>query len=165
MGLEDDLSWAVRELYGRVYRFAYRFVGNRETAQDIVQESFLRLAAVAPGLDADGTRRWLFVAARNLCISHLRRDLARAEPSLDAIQPADPESVSVRKELGDSIRGAVAQLPPDQREVVLLREYEDMSYAEISAVLGCAEGTVKSRLARAREHLRVLLGPIREDWK
>ena len=63
------------------------------------------------------------------------------------------------------VREAVAGLPPYLREVTLLREYENMTYAEIATVLGCSEGTVKSRLARARTALREQLLPLKEDLR
>jgi len=84
------------------------------------------------------------------------------EPSCPAATPADAHDSC---EKAARVREAVAGLPPHLREVVLLREYEDMTYAGIAAVLGCNEGTVKSRLARARMALRERLLPLTEDLR
>jgi RNA polymerase sigma-70 factor, ECF subfamily len=143
-------------------------LGNREAAEDAAQEAFLRLAQHDnPSLDTEAARRWLFVVARNLCINQLRRATRHGEEPLDwhADMPdtgANPAELGAKQDRGERVREAVAALPPAMREIVVLREYESMAYAEIAAVLGCGEGTVKSRLARARDLLRVRLKPFVE---
>lgn len=165
-----DAVEAVDRFYGTIYRFAYRMLQERETAEDVSQEVFLRLAAGAPHMNAEATRRWLFVVARNLCLSELRRASVRAR-SLREIAgegPApirSPSSQATADEVGEQIAKVIAGLEPEFREVVVLREYEGLDYAEIAAILGCAEGTVKSRLARARERLREGLRPYWESQR
>ena len=137
--------------------------GHWETAQDVAQEAFARLAAQeAPLRGPDAERRWLFVVARNLAFTHLRsrkRDTAAANSS-GAV--ATPEQIESGSETAALIAKAIHALPDDFREVVVLREYESMSYAEIADIIGAAVGTVKSRLARARSILREQLAKLLE---
>lgn len=155
--------------YESLYRFAYRMLGNSEMAEDVVQEVFLRMARNSPrNPDGESVRRWLFVVARNLCLSHLRRSAAHREEPLDVCPEVpfpglNPAEVAQMAERSKWIKDAVAQLPPAMREVVILREYEGMNYAQIAEIAGCPLGTVRSRLARAREELRKRLQPLLEE--
>ena len=155
--------------YTDVYRFAYRLLGRSVAAEDIVQETFLRAARNhAKHLEGEPARRWLFVVARNLCVSHLRHAARHPEVPLDAgpetrSQRPNPAEIVDASERAGFVKDAVAQLSPAMREVVVLREYEGMDYAQIADIVGCSLGTVKSRLARARGQLRVRLEPMLED--
>jgi len=155
--------------YSDLYRFAYRLLGRSAAAEDVVQETFLRTARNhAKQLEGEPARRWLFVVARNLCVSHMRRVVRHREVPLDAgpetrSQRPNPREAVAAGERAEFVENAVAQLPPAMREVVVLREYEGMDYAQIADIVGCSLGMVKSRLARAREQLRVLLEPLLED--
>ncbi|MFH1744126.1 MAG: RNA polymerase sigma factor [bacterium] len=166
--MKTDLLENLSENYRDVYRFAYRMLGSHETAEDIVQESFLRLARENPkALVGESARRWLFVVARNLCISHLRKHARQPHIGLDSLNEletpgADPGQSAQAIERSELIKKVVSELPLVLREVVILREYEGHSYAEIAALLGCPAGTVKSRLAAARETLRKRLEPLME---
>ena len=155
--------------YESLYRFAYRMLGSCETAEDVVQEVFLRMARNSPrNPDGESVRRWLFVVARNLCMSHLRRRAVQREEPFDVcpevLSPGlNPAEVAQMAERSKWIKDAVAQLPPAMREVVILREYEGMNYAQIAEIAGCPLGTVRSRLARARQELRKRLQPLLEE--
>ena len=154
--------------YGDVYRFAYRMVGESSIAEDIVQESFLRMARnQAKNLEGESARKWLFVVARNLCVSHLRRSVRHRKVSIDVcphIRSAEPDpgQSMCANDRSRLVAEAVSELPSDMREVVILREYEGMDYAQVAEVVGCAVGTVRSRLARARDRLRVSLQSVWE---
>lgn len=167
--MHSPLRDAFRRNYRDIYGFAYRMVGNHEEAEDIAQEAFLRLARNASAdLKGESARRWLFVVARNHAISRLRRNARHHEVTLDGVAAvespaANPGEAEASLERCAQVRAAVLELPPHMREVVVLREYEGMAYAEIAAVVGCSEGTVKSRLARAREVLRKRLSPLLEN--
>jgi RNA polymerase sigma-70 factor (ECF subfamily) len=160
--LDADFLRNLDDHYSAVYRFVYRMVGRRETAQDVTQEAFTRLAAhTGPLQGALACRRWVFVVARNLAVSQLRESARRTELAAESIPleapapaPFDGEAATER---AAAVAKAVMALPTALREVVLMREYESMSYAEIAVVAGCSAGTVKSRLARARERLRQTL--------
>lgn len=165
-------SWARFERhYPDVYRFACRMLGNCDAAEDVAQEAMLRMARnCSKRLEGESARRWIFVVARNLCVSRLRRAARHPEVPLEACpearskgpNPAESAAASERSRL---IRDAIAQLPVAMREVVVLREYEDMDYAQIAEIIGCSLGTVKSRLARAREKLRRRLQPLLEEMR
>ena len=161
----------IKRHYESLYRFAYRMLGNSEMAEDVAQEALLRMVHHRPqGLEGESVRRWLFVVARNLCMSHLRRRAARREEPLDDAPEVpspglNPAEIAQMAERSKWIRDTVAQLPPAMREVVILREYEGMNYAQIAEIANCSLGTVRSRLARAREELRKRLQPLLEELR
>ncbi len=141
--------------------------GSHESAEDVVQESFLRLAHKNPLLpDRESTRRWLFVVARNLCTSKLRKRKRNPQVGYDDLRDLSvngtPMESAVDEERAEWIRRAVMDLPVVLREVLILREYEELSYMQIAEILGCPVGTVKSRIAAARQHLQKLLRPLLE---
>ena len=159
---------AAERHYGDLYRFAYRMIQAREAAEDMVQEAFLRLARTGPSLEDEPLRRWLFVVVRHLCISHLRREIVRRglDPPPDhPAQDPGPSVAAETEERSSWIARTVAELPVDQREAIVLREYQQMSYAEIAAIVDCSLGTVRSRLARARATLRLALAAQLEDYR
>jgi RNA polymerase sigma-70 factor (ECF subfamily) len=142
---------------------------SRETAEDISQEAFLRMAQMADIFRGDDdARRWTFTVARNLCLDFLRKSSGHNEVPLEKIsepQSSNPNpSISAMEGEWDLlIKRAVLNLSPDLREILILRAYENMSYDEISKITGCPVGTVKSRLARARDILRKTLKPLLEE--
>lgn len=138
-----------------VYRLAYARTGNRHDAEDVMQETFLTLLRKGPDQfdSGDHAKAWLLrVAAQRSC-DHFRRVNRRNETSLEEV-----ETASQRKgeERGETLE-AVLALPADLRLAVHLHYYEGYSVAEIAKVLGKSEGTVKSRLFRARAKLREYL--------
>jgi len=146
----------VRRHQDRVFRFLLRLTGSRDDAYDLAQEAFLRAWQALPGWRPEAKfATWLFGIARNAAI-----DLLRRRGVVEPVAPADvPERADTSSEpfarLDASQRlallgRALAALSPEHREILLLREVEDMAYNEIAAALGVGEGTVKSRLARAR---------------
>lgn len=158
----------VHENYGSLYRFVYRMAGNHEMAEDIVQETFLRLAREG-SKDLSGLygRRWLFVVARNLCISWFRKQTKQTEVPMDELNELhadtdNPIHSLTRQERDRQVQSAIASLPPVLREVILLREFEEMSYEEIANIVGCPLGTVRSRIAKARDLLKQKLLPMME---
>jgi len=144
--------------------------GNRADAEDIVQEAFLRAFKYFDRFSGERARPWLFAIVRNTCASWMAKNRPRhlvlvADPRDDADGAGDPaepvapspETQSVQRELGREIDRAIAALPPEFREVILLREVEELSYKEIAAVTDIPIGTVMSRLARARKLLQARL--------
>lgn len=161
-GDRQAFALLVRRHQERVFRFVLRMLGSRDEAMDLTQDSFLKAWNALPGWRPEARfATWLFQIARNATLDALRRH-ARvefvpldAEPGGEAaIEPRDgaplpEEQLADRQRIG-LLERALAALPAEQREILLLRELEDMSYAEIATTLGINEGTVKSRLARAR---------------
>jgi RNA polymerase sigma-70 factor (ECF subfamily) len=167
-GLQSALSEHFSRLFKDLYRFAYRMVGSRETAEDIVQEAFLKMAK-SQGQDfhADRTRRWMFVVVRNSCVDHFRRVTVEqrsvTDSNLGIVSSAPNPAIAVYDcERNDRIAKAVWELSPLLRETLILREFKNLNYTEIADIVGCSTGTVKSRLARARLELQQRLQPLME---
>ena len=143
-----------------VFRYLWRVVGQAEAARDLTQEVFLRVArAEAPAGDAGVRRAWVFTIARNLALNHLRDRGRRPEMvgiAHDVTQPAT-------QELGLAIARALASLSDLDRDVFLLRESGGLSYGEVAAACGISPDAVRSRLHRARQQLREVLGPSLAD--
>ena len=141
------------------YNFARWLARNDHDAEDIVQESLMKAFAAADEFRGNDTRVWLFTIVRNTTINLLRR--RRSERSVqwrDEIpEPADnredPESRMISSSRRARIRAAIAALPEDFREALVLREFEGLSYKEIASVINTPIGTVMSRLSRARAML------------
>ena len=149
----------VRRYQDRVYRFILRMVGSRDDALELTQEAFIKAWEALPGWQPEAEfRTWLFRIASNTATDTLRRRRVVQFVALDEDYDVpgdglDPEAQLQARQRLQALEAALNRLPQEQREIVLLREMEDMSYSEIGATLGIGEGTVKSRLARAREAL------------
>jgi RNA polymerase sigma-70 factor (ECF subfamily) len=138
--------------------------------EDLAQEVFLRAHAALARFDVHGPARpatWLLTIAVRLVQDRRRRRVVRALPRAMPIDdaPASPESEGQRAELGRAIARAAAELAPEQRNVFVLAEYHDLGLAEIADIVGAPEATVKTRLFRARERLRELLGAVWQETK
>ncbi len=155
--------------YADLYCFARRMLGSHANAEDVTQEAMLRFVRNKAGeLEGISCRKWLFVVVRNLCISQLRHKASRVEFSLDECAEAcscftTPSDSALSNERAVQVENAIAGLSPDMREVIILREYESMNYEEISGIIGCPVGTVRSRLARARSELQRRMKPFMEE--
>lgn len=138
------------------FNLARWLTGNEHDAEDVVQEACLRafraLGSFHPGNDG---RAWLLTIVRNTAWNSLRRN-RRHEPlaESDFIETSlDPEAELIRRADVESVRRALEELPPEYREVIVLREMESLSYRQIADVIGAPIGTVMSRLSRARAAL------------
>jgi RNA polymerase sigma-70 factor, ECF subfamily len=151
-----------------LYGYAVVLSRNRAEAEDLVQETCLRALRSIGQLRPDGNvKSWLFTILRNIWLNqvrHRRTVPEMAELDSDgsvAIEPVDggkdPHEVYVSGIERQQVREAIQQLPVEFREIIILREYEELSYQEIAVLLDCPPGNVMSRLARARSKLRDLL--------
>ncbi len=158
---ESEFRSAFEQNKDAVYRFAWRMSGSAEAAEDIAQEVFLTLLRQPMRFDpARGSlRNFLLAVARNLALKRWREE-HRWDELDDQIAP--PALDLEHQEIEDAVGAAVSSLPPLQREVLILAEYEDLSLEEIARAVDTEVGTVKSRLFRARENLRRALAPLRE---
>ncbi|MCX7624212.1 MAG: sigma-70 family RNA polymerase sigma factor [Thermomicrobium sp.] len=151
----------VRRYQGVVFAVALRLLGDRDAAEDIVQEAFVRAYFGLDRFRGTNFRAWVLRIAHNAALDHLRA--ARRHPRVPlerAPEPARDVEASPGVEhtgLQAALEAALALLPPDQRAVVLLVDVEGLPYDEVAEVLEIPVGTVKSRLARARVRLRQLL--------
>jgi RNA polymerase sigma-70 factor, ECF subfamily len=142
-----------------VFSFLLRLTGDSGRAEDLCQDAFLKVVRAAEGWEERARfRTWLFAIARNLAVDESRRMAFRRAESLD--DPSDgpaPDRAADAALLRPKLEAALAALPPEQREVFLLREHAGLRFAEIAEVTGTPENTVKSRMRYALEGLRVAL--------
>ena len=143
-----DWETLVTENENRLYRAALAILGDPQEAEDAVQDAFLAFLEKAPD-DLEHPGAWLMRVAVNSCRSRLRRAWRRELPLPDTLPAPGPEE---RQELEE-----LFALPPEDRAVIHLFYYEGLSTGEIARLTGQAEGTVRSRLSRARSRLRRLL--------
>jgi RNA polymerase sigma-70 factor, ECF subfamily len=151
------------------FNYARWLTRNDTDAEDVVQDACLRAMRFFSSLRDDNPRAWLFTIVRNTWYSRVsrRKDLREAAPSADRDRPGeeqpddalDPEERLLQQYAVARVHAALDQLPADFREVMVLRELEDLSYKEIAAVVGVPIGTVMSRLARGRDRLTAVLAP------
>lgn len=154
----------------RIYSLALRSTGSEQDAADITQEVFLRAWKNLDSFRGDSSlSTWLYRVTSNLCVDFARKKAAEGMPSsiddeespaadlADSSRMAQPEAAAENSELREELQFALAQLSEEHRRVVLLRDVAGMTYTDIARTLGLEEGTVKSRLARARASLRKIL--------
>ena len=172
---------AFEELFSRyakpVMNFAYRFVRNREIAEELVQEIFLRVHDAAPGYRPDARfTTWLYRIATNICLNEIRRPRFKAiHESLNT--PADcrhdgsardledtsrvgADTLLERRAVSSALRTALAGLPEKQRVAFVLNKYQELSYAEVAEVMKTSEKAVKSLIHRAKEAMAERLRPL-----
>ena len=163
-----------------VYNFILRFIGDKETAEDLLQEAFMRVIKGAEAYKRQAKfTTWLYTIARNLCVDQTRRRKHRKHASLDAPMDTSDDSgtlmdvipstemasdrKSVNKQLHQTMHRAISALSEEQREVFLMREVMEMPFAEIAAAVGASEPTVKSRMRYALEKLRAALAELGDE--
>ncbi len=168
--------WAARRLVEctqrSVHRYAWRMLGPRATqatTAELVQDVYARVFRALPRYRIDGPARfttWLLTIAHRTAIDELRRKRPSVLP-LHELQPGKagdrPDRLRERAELGERIATEVQKLTPALRSAFILRAYHDRSLAEIAAALDIDEGTVKSRLHRARASLQAALEEVRHE--
>ena len=160
---------AIYRSHGRlVYAVAYRVLGDRGLAEEATQQTFVKAWRAAQSFDE---RRelgpWLAAIARRVAIDVYRREAVRSADPIESIPAGDPALVAAPQSAEAvydvwEVREAVAQLPPDEQEVVRLQHLEGFTHVQIAERLGIAAGTVKSRSFRAHKRLAELLGHLRE---
>ena len=163
----------VEKYQGRVYTVIYGMVRNREDARDLAQESFVRAFQNLKSFRLESSfYTWLYRIAMNTAIDHLRRQKQRAAEAYDegiatkevggvmstGAHNDSPGRSLERKRLHEKLLAALETLPEDQRQAIVLREIDGLSYREIAEILDIPEGTVMSRLFYARKKLQGALG-------
>ncbi|MBO6577311.1 MAG: RNA polymerase sigma factor [Rhodothermales bacterium] len=149
---------------GPVYAFCVKMLSDREVAADVMQDTFLRLYEHRDRLmKTSSFKSWLFTIARNQCLNTMRRD-RRLVGMGDHIAELEADSTPIQhmeKSERIALVGAfLMKLSPDYREVLILREYQNLSYEEIAAVTRSTVSAVKSRLFKARRKLAKLMQPV-----
>ncbi|MCC6554041.1 MAG: RNA polymerase sigma factor [Polyangiaceae bacterium] len=181
-GDRDAFASLVRRHKTAIYNFILRQVRGPSVAEDLVQDVFVKIVQSASDFKHEARfSTWAYAIARNVCIDHLRKMSLRRHPSLDQAsgeagdgptlgeRTADPtpgasvERVAMGAEAGQIIARAVERLPPEQREVFLLRELGNVPFKDIAQITGVPENTVKSRMRYALERLQEALSDY-EDY-
>jgi len=160
----DIFEQAVLPHLDAAYNLARWLMRNEQDAQDIVQEAYLRAFRFFPDFRGGDARAWLLQIVRNSCYSWFRanRPLQNAAEFDENLAPPDfrtlnPEEIALQSDSSALVRVALQKLPPNFREVIILRELEGLSYREIAEITGMPAGTVMSSLSRARGRLRRIL--------
>jgi RNA polymerase sigma-70 factor (ECF subfamily) len=172
-GDEEALAVLYRRRHASIYRFALQMSGLPALAEDVTQEVFIALLRDGRSYDPRrGPLNWFLLGiARNLMRQKLGReqfyaplgeDQSEIPASLQSQHKSDPLTELSRNQTIEAVRQAVLSLPPRYREVVVLCELQELSYAEAAGVLNCAIGTVRSRLHRARALLVEKMRPANE---
>ena len=173
---ESAFNELVRVYERRVFALVFRMLGRRDEAEDLAQEVFVQVFKAIDQFRGDSKlSTWIYRIAVNLCKNrskYLSRRHAGEQDDIDAIAERAPltaaKGVSVGTisrpdelvegmQLEQVVKRAIAQIDPEFREVLVLRDVEDLSYEEIAAITGLPDGTVKSRIHRARAQLRALV--------
>lgn len=165
-------SDAINEIFlrykGRILNFCLRILGNRADAEDATADTFVNLLADRYRYNPDAKfSTWLFTVARNTCISRIRkrkRSVSMWFQTKDSSQgfepwdPVDTQDISNeqlhKKEAALKVKTAINSLPIEQKEALILREYEKLKYDEIANILNCSLSNVKILIFRAREHIK-----------
>ena len=156
---DDRLADALLPHLDAAYNFARRLTRNEHDAEDVVQEAFLRAMRYGASFSGQNPRAWLLTIVRNTWFSMRKGNIPGEtvvqfdeELHQEGEHPG-PEAELLRGADTHAIDEALDELPVEYREVIVLREFEDLSYKEIARVTGVPVGTVMSRLARARDRL------------
>ena len=167
-GDQNAFAQLVTAYESKIYNLALRYLGNREDAMDASQEVFLRVYRFLPGFQEEsGFSTWIYRIGVNVCKDMLAKRGRRNEQPLEVpdeenesrtIEVADrryePEHIMEGVELRTVLADAISSLPEQQREMIVLRDIQGLTYDEIANILSLESGTVKSRISRARENLR-----------
>ena len=170
----------VKRYQGPLYNFALRHLRNPSSAEEVVQDAFVRLVQNAADFKHEARfSTWMFTIVRNLCIDQIRKASLRRHPSLEepkraeegegptlgeqtADSKANVERTAVSTEIRERLMQAVDALPDEQREVFLMREVSNLPFKEIAEIVGIPENTVKSRMRYALERLQAALSEYEE---
>jgi len=168
-GDEGAFTDFVHKYQRRFYRLAYSYLHEHEQSLDAVQEAFIKIYKARGTWEPRANPyTWAYRIVANQCVDLLRKRKGHAATSLDDEESGEgrtladnsavnPLQVQVQSEERKRLMEAVLKLPPRQREIIMLRHYEDLSLQEIAEVQGCALGTVKSSLHRAIASLKEIL--------
>jgi len=158
-GQDLALNEIMERWKSRLIAFLYRLTGNEASSLELAEEAFVQVYQSRLRFRANATfSSWLFGIAANLGRNHLRWQRRHPTLPLDAADNAamegDPGTTAQSRERETAVRSAIANLPPDLRESLILSEYERLPHAEIASIAGCSVKAVERRISHARELLR-----------
>lgn len=164
-GNHDAFSELLRRYERQLTVFFLRQLGDEDGARDLLMDTFLRIYKAAYRYEPRAKfSTYIYQVARNLIINEAQKRAFRKTDSLDQIneessvqlagRDPDPEQVLSRREQQLMVQQALEELPEDQRTILILVEYQDLSYERVAQIMNCSVGTVKSRMHRARQKVR-----------
>ena len=162
-GNSPSFDQAYESLFPTIFRVSYRITGDKEAAEDLCQEAFIRYMGRNAGLpDLDQTKFWLIRVVKNLSLNFEKRK-KREKAAFGKLQRISPtvqeprENEVIEQEIRSDVQAALNQIPNNLRMPLVFREYAGLSYKEIGNILGISESNVKIRIFRAREKLEKVL--------
>ena len=167
----SEFKLLVMPYSSRLYRMAFRLMSNREEAEDIVQEVYVKLWGMRNELNSYNSIEALAVRiTRNLCLDHLRRrkvnqNAMKAEQLKEEMHSVSPEEKLEKKEETEMIHTLIAALPEPQRSLVHLRHLEGKEYEEISEMVNMNVNAIRVSISRARKQMREMLEKQYSSWK
>ena len=166
-GHEASFQVIADRWYPTIYRFAYSYFGNRDDASEIAQKTLIKVHQNIRSLkEVNSFKSWIYRIANNLCLDEMKRAGRRKSEPLSLIpkeqqfSESTPASEIETKELNSLIQQALNQLPEEIRAVVILKQFEEMTFSEIGDVLQIPEGTAKTRMYKGLSQL----GSILKQW-
>lgn len=175
----NSFELLIEQYQKKVFNIAFRMMGNQEDASDIAQEVFIRVyKSIKNFKEESSLSTWIYRIATNVCLDELRKrkknniisinstlQLDDSELTLELEDPGDrPDELLQKKELCREIQEAIECLNEEHKAVIVLRDINGLSYEEISKILQCSLGTVKSRINRARSSLKSILLKSKEHF-
>ncbi len=155
-----DYNHCVETYADAVYRFILKNIRDEEKAKDVVQDTFERLWINATKVDQKKSKSYLFTTAYHAMIDQIRKD--KRETTMEQVDQKAYAHSEQYSDLKEILEEAVEQLPPDQRAVVLLRDYEGYAYKEIAEITNLTESQVKVYIYRARVFLKNYIGSVEQ---
>lgn len=157
----------------KAFNIAYRMLGNLEDANDVTQEAILKVyRSISKFKENSSFSTWFYSIVNNTCIDFIRKNRKSNVIYLDKeyeengdsykkeisdTESHTPETALEKKEVRKLVHDSINQLSPEQRKIIVLRDINGFSYQEIAEILNCSEGTVKSRISRARANLKSII--------
>ncbi len=177
MGDVEAFEQLIESCQKKVFNIAYKMIGNYDDANELAQEVFLKAFRSIKKFKGDSLfSTWIYKVTANVCLDEIRRRKKRIVLSLDEdIELNDgevkrqipdssptPDLEAETNEIKDAVNKSIQELPDDYKSVIILRDIQGFSYDEISTIVNCPEGTVKSRINRARQALKKILSRKKE---
>lgn len=157
----------VEQYYSRIYNIALGIMGTQHLAEDASQNALIKMYRSVGGFKFQSKfSTWVYRITTNVCMDELRKNRRNASVSMDDVgesvfdikdNEASPEDSLIAEEKRQLLYKGIARLKNEQKQIIVLRDINGFSYAEIAQILKCTEGTVKSRISRAREALKNIL--------
>lgn len=175
----ESFERLIAEHQKKVFNIAYRMLGNLEDANDVAQEALVKAyRGIEKFKGKSSFSTWLYAIVNNACIDFIRKNRKVNMIYLDCEYETEegtykiqlnnnedtPEQLFEKKEVQKLVHESINELGYNHRKVIILRDMEQFSYKEIAEILDCSEGTVKSRISRARTNLKTIIKEKLEDW-